>query len=193
MKLTPRKKDEVPNELYDVTYKVIIFSELGRHRTAFTERYLINREIGSELTSGVEFWIKNLVVDKYKIKLHIWALRREERFRFLFHSYIRGANGGLFLYDVNRKSTLLSIDEWLQIIKKTSPVVVVGIIFGPERKRQVDFEEGNKIAESRGMDGFLECNVQTGENVDKVFDTLARLMLKKRSGIVSIKELFNSA
>lgn len=87
----------------------------------------------------------------------------------------------------------MSIDEWLQIIKKTSPVVVVGIIFGPERKRQVDFEEGNKIAESRGMDSFLECNVQIGENVDNVFDTLARLMLKKQSGIVSIKELFNSA
>jgi len=188
MKLTPGKKEEVPNKLYDATYKVNIFSELGRHRTAFTERYLINKGI----SIGVEFWIKNLVVDKYKIKLHIWDLRIETRHRFLLHSYVHGANGGLFLYDVNRKSTLLSIDEWLQIIRKTSPVVVVGIIFGPERKRQVDFEEGNKIAESRGMEGFLECNVQTGENVDRVFDTLARLMLKKQSGIVSIKKLFNS-
>jgi len=188
MKLTPRKKEEVPNKLYDAPFKVIIFSELGRHKTAFTERYLINREIGPEMS----IWIKIFVVDKYKIKLNIWDLRSETRYRFLFHSYVLGANGGLFLYDVNRKSTLSSIDEWFQIIKKTSPVVVVGIIFGPERKRQVDFEEGNKIAESRGMDGFLECNVQTGENVDKVFDTLARLMLKKRSGIVSLKELFNS-
>ncbi len=128
--------------------------------------------------------------------MDIWDLRREPRFRSLFSSYVHGANGCLFLYDVNRKSTLLSIDEWLQIfkasLKKASPVVVVGIIFGPERKRQADFEEGNKIVESGGVDSFLECNIQTGENVDKVFDTLARLMLKKRSGIVSLKELFNS-
>ena len=100
------------------------------------------------------------------------------------------------MYDVNRNSTLLNFDEWLHIFKtsskKTSPVVVVGVIFGPERKRQVGFKEGNKFAESRGMDGFLECNVQTGENVDKVFDTLTRLMLKKLSGLVSLKELFNS-
>jgi len=193
MKLTPGKKEEVPNKLYDAPFKVIILGDLGRHKTAFTERYLIKRfEKDSKMSIGVEFWIKNLVVDKYKIMLHIWALGSEARFRSLIPSYVRGTNGGLFLYDVNRKSTLLSIDEWLQIIGKISPVVVVGIIFGPERKRQVDFEEGNKIAESRGMDGFLECNVQTGENVDKVFDTLARLMLKKRSGIVSIKELFNS-
>ena len=152
----------------------------------------------SEMSIGVKFWIKTLVVDKFKkITLNIFDLRIEARFRFLIPSYVHGANGGLFLYDVNRNSTLLNIYEWLQIFKasskKTSPVVVVGVIFGPERKRQVDFEEGNKFAESRGMDGFLECNVQTGENVDKVFDTLARLMLKKRSGIVSIKELFNSA
>lgn len=194
MKLTLGKNEEVPNKLYDATYKVIIFSELGRHKTAFTERYLINRfRFDSKISTGVEFWIKNLVVDKYKIKLNIWDIRSEARYRFLSHQYVHGANGGLFLYDVNRKSTLLSIDERLQIIRKISPVVVVGIIFGPERKRQVDFEEGNKIAESRGMDSFLECNVQTGENVDKVFDTLTRLILKKQSGIVSIKELFNSA
>jgi len=125
--------------------------------------------------------------------LNIFDLGSEARYRLLIPSYVHGAKGVLFLYDVNRESTLLNINEWFQIIGKISPVVVVGIIFGPERKRQVVFEEGNKIAESRGMDGFLECNVQTGENVDKVFDTLARLMLKKRSGIVSFKELFNSA
>jgi len=192
MKLTPRKKEEVPNKLYDAKFRVIIFSELGRHKTAFTERYLINI-FDSEISLGAKFWIKNLVVGRYKIKLNIFDLSSEARDRFSFPSYVLGANGVLFLYDVNRESTLLNINEWLQIIKKTSPVVFVGVIFGPERKRQVDFEEGNKIAESRGMDGFLECNVQTGENVDKVFDTLARLMLKKRSGIVSLKELFNSA
>jgi len=178
---------------YDATYKVIIFSELGRHITAFTDRYLINREFGYEKSLGVKFWFKNIVVDKYKIKLQFWDLKLVTRYRFLLPTYVRCADGGLFLYDVNRKSTLLSIDEWLQIIRKTNPVVVVGIIFGPERKRQVDFEEDNKIAESRGMEGFLECNVQTGENVDKVFDTITRLILKKKRGIVSLKQLFNSA
>lgn len=191
MKLTPEKKEETPNKLYDAKFKVILFSELGRHKTAFIERYLINI-FDSELSLGAKFWIKNLVVSKYKIKLNIFDLSSEARSRFLIPSYVLGANGVLFLYDVNRESTLLSIDEWLQIIGKKSPVVVVGIIFGPERKRQVDFEEGNKIMESRGMDSFLECNVQTGENVEKVFETLARLMLKKQSGIVSLKELFNS-
>ena len=78
MKLTPGKKEEVPNKLYNAPFKVIIFSELGRHKTAFTERYLINRfDSEKSLSMGVEFWIKNLVVGKYKVKLDIWALRSE--------------------------------------------------------------------------------------------------------------------
>ena len=106
MKLTPGKREEVPNKLYDARYKVIIFSELGRQKTAFTERYIIKREFDSEMNLGAKFWIKNLVVDKYKNKLNIWDLRSETRYRHLFPSYVLGANGGLFLYDVNRKSTL---------------------------------------------------------------------------------------
>ena len=73
-------------------------------------KLLLLKRFDSEMSIGVDFWIKNLVVDKYKIKLDIWDLRRETRFRFLFRSYVHGANGFLFLYDVNRKSTLLSID-----------------------------------------------------------------------------------
>ncbi len=132
MKLTPGKKEEAPNKLYDAPFKVIIFSEFGRHKTAFTERYLINMS-DSEMSIGVKFWIKNLVVGRYKITLNIFDLSSEARFRFLIPTYVHGANGVLFLYDVNRESTLLNINEWLQIIGKISPVVVVGVIFGPER------------------------------------------------------------
>ncbi len=87
MKLTPGKKEEVPNKLYDDPFKVIIFSELGRHKTAFTERYLINIS-DSEMSIGVKFWIKNLVVGRYKITLKIFDLGSEPRYRFLIPTYV---------------------------------------------------------------------------------------------------------
>ncbi len=43
--------------------------------------------------------------------------------------------------------------------------------------REVSAEEGIKIAKSRNVDGFIETSSKSGENVEKTFEALTRLML----------------
>ena len=57
------------------------------------------------------------------------------------------------------------------------PILVVGIVPDESEERQVTTEEGTKLAESRNLNGYIECSPKTGENVDKVFEDLTRLML----------------
>ena len=56
-------------------------------------------------------------------------------------------------------------------------IIVVGIVSDLDEERQISTEEGIKIAKSRGVDGFIECNTRTGENVEETFEALTRLML----------------
>jgi len=253
--------------MYDATFKIVIFGDAGCGKQNLTQRFLTNLFASdSIMTIGVDFEVKSLVINKRKVKLQIWDFGGEERFRFLLPTYVRGARGGLFCYDVTNYSSLAHIDDWLTVIKKEIriedqfPILVVGLIpdISEEREfdilnkciycrrglhrpgkkytsggicikelrfccecykrfrgkslddlspsevktiqknikrfsiiddasiidvneREVPVEEAIKIAKSRGVDGFIECNIKTGENVEKVFEALTGLMLDNSS------------
>ena len=40
-------------------------------------------------------------------------------------------------------------------------------------------KEAIEIAKSRNLNGFIECNPKTGENVEKAFEALTRLILEE--------------
>ena len=170
--------------MYDATFKIVIFGDAGCGKTTLTQRFLTNLFVSdSKMTIGVDFEVKSLVVDKQKVKLQIWDFGGEERFRFLLPTYVRGARGGIFMYDITNYSSIAHIDDWLTVIKKEIrkedifPIIVVGGKADLADNREVSATEGIKIAKSRGVDGFIECSSKSGENVEQAFEALTSLML----------------
>ena len=170
--------------MYDATFKVIIFGDAGCGKTTLAQRFLTNLfKSDSKMTIGIDFEVKSLEVEEKKVKLQIWDFGGEERFRFLLPSYVRGANGGLFMYDVSNYSSIAHIDDWLMILNKEAPetqfpIIVVGGKADLVNDREVSSEEGINIAKSRGVDGFIECSSKSGENVDITFEAITKLMLR---------------
>ena len=174
--------------MYDATYKIVIFGDAGCGKTTLTQRYLTNLfKSDSTMTIGVDFEVKSLEIDEKKVKLQIWDFGGEERFRFLLPTYVKGASGGLFMYDVTNYSSLAHIDDWLTIIKKEKdtlfPIVAAGGKGDLTEDREVSAEEGINISKSRDLDAFIECSSKTGENVEETFETLTRLMLQRSNFI----------
>ena len=170
--------------MYDATFKIIIFGDAGCGKTTLTTRFLTNLFVSDQtMTIGVDFEVKSLSVDEQKVKLQIWDFGGEERFRFLLPTYVRGARGGLFLYDITNFSSIAHIDDWLSVIRKEIraedifPIIVVGGKADLVESREVSSAEGIKIAKSRNVNGFIETSSKTGENVEKTFEALTRLML----------------
>ena len=170
--------------MYDATFRIIIFGDFIVERKALVDGFLTELfESDQTMTIGFDYFVKSLSIDGLKVKLQIMDFGGEERFRFLYPTYARQARGGLFLYDVTNYSTIKHIDDWLSLIGKEIraedmfPILAVGIVPEEECERQVSREEGIKIAKSRNLNGFIECNPKTGENVEKAFEALTRLML----------------
>ncbi len=170
--------------MYDATFKIIIFGDAGCGKTTLTQRFLTNLFVSDQtMTIGVDFEVKSLSVDVQKVKLQIWDFGGEERFRFLLPTYVRGARGGLFLYDITNYSSIAHIDDWLSVIRKEIraedifPIIVVGGKADLVENREVSSADGIKIAKSRNVNGFIETSSKTGENVEKAFEALTRLML----------------
>jgi len=136
------------------------------------------------MTLGVDFHLKHIEVDGEMVKLQIWDFAGEERFRFLFPSYIRGANGAVFMYDITNYGSLAHVDEWFEIVEKEVkyhlPIIFVGGKTDLMHLKEVSTKKAMNLAMTKGADGFIECSSKSGENVHKIFNLLTKLILKNR-------------
>ena len=155
----------------------------------FVQKYLRNLFVSDKtMTIGVDFKVKSLSIDRQRLVLSIWDIGGEERFKFLLPTYARGAQGGLFIYDITNYSSIAHIDDWLNAVRKEIraedifPILAVGIIPDEKCERQVLAEDGIKIAKSRNLNGFIECSSKTGENIELIFEVMIRRASTKCPG-----------
>lgn len=153
-------------------------------KTSFTKRFCYNLFNPSErLTIGVDFHVKTIDLHGKKIKLQIWDVGGEQRFRFLLPTYCLGANAAFLLYDVTRSQTLDNIVEWTNIVRQKGgpiPIMLVGSKIDLEdAQREVLREYGIQVAEKNNMASFGEISSKSGQNVDKTFEVLTELTLEE--------------
>ena len=101
-------------------------------------------------------------------------------------SYVVGASGGVFMFDITRYTSLRNFKDWIEIFKmgyKTDnhqmPVLMVGSKLDLEYKRAVSREEAFDLAKKNNLFGYLECSAKSGENVEDIFQEISRLMMIK--------------
>jgi small GTP-binding protein len=171
---------------YDYTFKILLLGDASVGKTSFTKRYCYNIFNPSErLTIGVDFHVKTIELNNDRIKLQLWDVGGEERFRFLLPTYCLGANAAFLLYDITRPSTLDNISEWITIVRQKGgpiPIMLVGSKLDLEKsQRQVQREYGIQIAEKNDMASFVEISAKENINVDDAFKVLTELTLDRIS------------
>lgn len=106
--------------------------------------------------------VKMLNLRKKKVKMTIWDTAGQERFRTLTSSYYRGAQGIILVYDVTRRDTFDSLDQWLREMEVYCPGggrEIVKLLVGNkvDKAAVVSREEAEDWARARGM-LFLEVS-----------------------------------
>ena len=170
----------------DAMFKICIFGDGGVGKTTLIGRYLTGVfKSNSEITIGVDFHIKRIEIQEKRVTLQIWDFAGEERFRFLLPSYVLGASGGIFMYDITRYSSLKNFQDWLAIFKQgykgpigQIPIIMVGSKLDLEYKRAVSRDDANELAKENDLLGYIECSSKDGQNVEDVFMEIGRLMMK---------------
>lgn len=106
------------------------------------------------------------------VKLQIWDSAGQERFRSVTRSYYRGAAGALLVYDVTKRSTFESLPTWLADVRSLASDQLMVVVVGNKTdldggggggsdgsaKRQVEWEEGRRWAESEGKQERVAWN-----------------------------------
>jgi small GTP-binding protein len=169
---------------YDYTFKILMLGDDSAGKTAMTKRYCYNIFNPSErLSIGVDFHVKTIEMNESQVKLQIWDVGGEERFRFLLPTYCLGANAAFLLYDITRPSSLNNISEWARIVRQRGgniPIMLIGSKINlSKRSRQVPRNYGIQIAEANNLAAFVEICPETGQNVDNAFNVLTALSLER--------------
>ena len=134
-------------------------------------------------TIGVAFKKKKINIDsKIDIELNIWDFGGEEKYRTLFPSYCNGASAALILYDITNKDSLNDVINWVKIIEKNAlenaNLVLIGTKIDLKDKREITKADAKKTSQKFNLQGdIIETSAKTGENVEKAFLNVARLIV----------------
>lgn len=167
-------------------FKLMIIGNGGVGKTSLVNRYLTGVFTEGSLTIGVDFHIKSVDIEGKKATLQIWDFAGEDRFRFLLPNYAMGSHGAIFMFDITRYTSLESVEEWLEVFKKSFketeeevPMIMVGGKMDLHEKRAIPREDAVEMASKYQFYDYLECSSKTGENVEDIFVRIARIMMEK--------------
>ncbi|MCK4369774.1 MAG: GTP-binding protein [Candidatus Lokiarchaeota archaeon] len=168
-------------------FKIVIVGDGGVGKSTMIQRLTTGQFIPQKITIGTDLATYDLDIDNINIRLQIWDFAGERRFRLFLPNYSRGATGCLLCYDITRRTSFDSLDEWFNIVNENA-INPVFILVGEKLdladiRRSVKNEHAEELKEKYNLDYFFETSSKSGENNKMLFETLTRSILKKRDMI----------
>ncbi|XP_065075113.1 ras-related protein Rab-35-like [Ochlerotatus camptorhynchus] len=165
-------------------FKLLIIGDSGVGKSSLLLRYADCKFPQQHLiTIGVDFKIRTVTINGERVKLQIWDTAGQERFRLITSSYYRGAHGVVVMYDVTCLRSFNHVKHWLEEVESNCGEVcrlLVGNKNDNPQLKKVPSRDAKRFADRYGME-FIETSAKECFNVEKVFTTIARLMLGQKA------------
>ncbi|KFQ99044.1 Ras-related protein Rab-44, partial [Opisthocomus hoazin] len=165
-----------PDHLYNVLF--VGDSHVGK--TSFLYR-LHADTFNPHLTAtvGLDYQVKNLVVDNKRFALRLWDSAGQERYHSITKQFFRKADGVVLMYDITSEYSFSDVRYWLSCIQEGAEDGVAILLLGNKTdcaaERQVPAKEGERLAKEHQL-MFYECSAASGHNVSESMVSLIRLL-----------------
>jgi len=179
-------------EKYDYTLKIIILGLEVPSKEKILHSIVFKPELNTPKTIGVEFFLKEKeILGNMLVRMHIWNISGEERFKFLRSKYYLGASGVIFVYRNDDYASFEQIKEYLKEIKKATnlkfklkgkPKTYVDmsrILLEIGESEIVSWKEGQALAEEMGALGYLKLPKIMKSTFDEILNlTILQIITK---------------
>ena len=175
---------EGPKEDNQINLKILILGDSSVGKTSlllkYADGYFPTIYVA---TIGVEYKVKKIRINNIDINLQIWDTAGQERFRSITQSFMKGADGILYVYDITQKKTFDNLKTWIRQSEESTEgfkKIIVGNKIDLENERAVSKETFQKFCDDRNIQGF-EVSAKIGKNLSESFEALAKLIVGEKS------------
>lgn len=136
-------------------------------------------------TIGAQIMKKEVTFPDLNVEVRyvIWDLAGQTQFKKVRESYVKGAETGFIVFDVTRRSTFESVNNWFTEIKENAvawiKLMLIGNKIDLEDQREVTKEEAMELAEKLGIP-YMETSALDKDLVDEAFRSLAFYLITTR-------------
>ncbi|XP_064627619.1 EF-hand calcium-binding domain-containing protein 4B-like isoform X4 [Lineus longissimus] len=184
--VSPVELPEVIPTTPERVFKVVFVGDSGVGKSSFIYRFCNDAFKDSfSATIGVDFQVKNVIVDKHLIALQLWDTAGQERFRSITKQYFRKADGVIVMYDVTSESSFTNVRNWMVSVQEGVEDNTVVMLLGNktdlaqnDEHRVVKEKDGTKLADIYNAI-FYETSAKTGDNIKECVEAISRLLREK--------------
>ena len=168
------------NEEEEIKFKILVLGDSSVGKTTLLLKYVDGYFPTLYVaTIGVEFKTKKINVDGIDITLQIWDTAGQERFRSVTKSFLKGADGIIYVYDVTNKESFDNLKTWINTAEESITdfkKIIIGNKIDIEDKKKVSTEMLEKFCEKQNLKG-LETSAKDGTNVNEMFELLTKMII----------------
>ena len=159
-----------------VAKKVLLVGNFGVGKTSLIRRFVLN-EFSEDYIStiGVRVSKKVVVYKNETIKLMIWDVAGTSGDEKIPKAYFLGANAAMYVFDLSREETYLTIDENLKMVKELSGLPQVTVV--GNKKDLLSVADLEALLQNIKVNVDLITSAKEDENVEDAFMKLTRQAL----------------
>ena len=176
------------------TYKLITLGDSGVGKTAILRRFISGKFEQNTLSAiGFETSTKDIVLKGgTKIRLQLIDTAGQENYRALTTSYIRNADGALFIFSHNNKESFYNIKKWLDSFRNNNhgddfTSYLVGNKCDLEHV--IDEAEIEKLKNENIFSGYCDTSAKTDIGITNLFYKIGEMLIKTKGKVVKRQKM----
>jgi len=176
-----------------ISQKICTIGDFGVGKTSLIRRF-VEREFSDEYLSTVGVKISRKTMDletdkpdnsSIKVQFLIWDIEGKTKFKGIAPSYLQGAKGAIIVADLTRKETIFNLQEHIDLFasinpQKTKIILAFNKFDLVEKEKIINVIEDELISKNNKIISTYYTSAKTGENVDKMFYTLAENIIAEK-------------
>ena len=182
-----------------ITFKLITLGDSGVGKTSILKRFVIGRfEERIINTIGFTSSSKDITLKNgTKVRLKLIDTAGQEQYQALAKTYIKNAEGVLFVFSHDKKESFDNIKKWLDNFRennfnfdfnKTFPAYLVGNKCDLEKV--IKKEEIEQVKAENNFYGYIDTSAKDDIGINKLFEEIAEMLINvygKKKGGYSVK------
>ena len=167
--------------------KLILIGEGTVGKTSLINQYINNTFKEDYIMNvGVDKSLKEIEIEKTKIKLEIWDTPGQENYTYANKIFMKDSDIALIVYDITKKRTFEKVNHWINLAKEVNGNrnLIIGIAANKSdlyENAEVNKEESEEYMSSIKdiTNLFFETSAIDHENVENVFMELIKAYINK--------------